>query len=129
MSATRTLRVMLVEDNDIFRELLAFVLGHEPDFEVVAKTSSLAEARETLEGCLDERLDVAVVDLSLPDGDGTELIDELRRSNPGISVVVLSATIGAGKISEVRKAGADTVLDKVRSYSTIAEELRRLTSA
>ena len=49
MSATRTLRVMLVEDNDIFRELLAFVLGHEPDFEVVAKAGSLAEARETLE--------------------------------------------------------------------------------
>ena len=127
MSATRTLRVMLVEDNAIFRELLAFVLGNEPDIQVVAKASSLAEARERLEVSLDGRLDVAVVDLSLPDGDGTELIDELRRSNPGISVVVLCATIEARKVSEVRRAGADTVLDKVRSYSTIAEEFRRLT--
>jgi DNA-binding NarL/FixJ family response regulator len=124
MSATRTLRIMLVEDNDIFRELLAFVLGNEPDIEVVAKASSLAKAREALE----VSFDVAVVDLSLPDGDGTELIDELRRASPGISVVVLSATIEARKVSEVRRAGADTVLDKVRSYSTIAEELRRLTS-
>jgi DNA-binding NarL/FixJ family response regulator len=123
MSATRTLRIMLVEDNDIFRELLAFVLGNEPDIEVVAKASSLAKAREALE----VSFDVAVVDLSLPDGDGTELIDELRRASPGISVVVLSATIEARKVSEVRRAGADTVLDKVRSYSTIAEELRRLT--
>jgi two-component system response regulator DesR len=128
MSATRTLRVMLVEDNAIFRELLAFVLGNEPDIQVVAKASSLAEARGALELVLDERLDVAVVDLSLPDGDGTELIDELRRASPGISVVVLSATIEARKVSEVRRAGADTVLVKVRSYSTIAEELRRLTS-
>jgi two-component system response regulator DesR len=112
MSATRTLRVMLVEDNAIFRELLAFVLGNEPDIQVVAKASSLAEARETLEVSLDGRLDVAVVDLSLPDGDGTELIDELRRSSPGLSVVVLSATIEARKVSEVRRAGADTVLDK-----------------
>src|SRR5215212_10346898 len=98
MSATRTLRVMLVEDNAIFRELLAFVLGNEPDIQVVAKASSLAEARERLEVSLDGRLDVAVVDLSLPDGDGTELIDELRRSSPGISVVVLCATIEARKV-------------------------------
>jgi len=126
MSATGSLRVMLVEDHAIFRDLLAFVLGHEPDFEVVAKAGSLTEARAALDERLDGLLDVAVVDLSLPEGDGTELIGELRRSSPGVLVVVLSATIGIGHVEKVRRAGADAVLDKVRSYSTIAEELRRL---
>src|SRR5215212_6812650 len=85
--------------------------------------SRLAEAREALGG---RRLDVAVVDLSLPDGDGTKLTEELRRSSPGVRVVVLSATVSAGDAEEVLRAGADAVLDKVRSYSTIAEEVRRL---
>jgi DNA-binding NarL/FixJ family response regulator len=66
----------------------------------------LAEARETLGGRrLDGRIDVAVVDQGLPDGDGTELIDELRRSSPGVSVVVLSATVRAENVERVRRAG------------------------
>jgi len=47
-------------------------------------------------------LDVAVVDLALPDGDGSELIGELRRANPGVSALALSATIGSGRLDEAR---------------------------
>ena len=74
MSATKTLRVMLVEDHLAFRQALAFMLMREPDLEVVAQAGSLAQAREML----DRRLDVAVLDLALPDGDGRDLIGELR---------------------------------------------------
>ena len=126
MSAAGTLRVMLVEDHALFRGILAVILCHEADLEVVAQAGSLAEGREALEGSLDGHLDVAIIDLVLPDGDGRELIGELRRRNPGVSVVLLSATIEAGHVEEVRKAGADAVLDKVRSYSTIAEDVRRV---
>jgi DNA-binding NarL/FixJ family response regulator len=71
-------------------------------------------------------LDVAVLDLSLPDGDGRELIGELRQRNAGISVLVLSVTIRPGHLEEVMKAGADAVLHKVASPTTIVEEVRRL---
>jgi DNA-binding NarL/FixJ family response regulator len=114
---------MLVEDHIAFRQALAFLLSHKPDLEVVAQAGSLAEAREAL---LEGRLDVAVVDLGLPDGDGRELFAELRRSNPGVSVVVLSATIEAGHVEEILRAGADAVLDKVEAPLIIAEEVRRL---
>ena len=118
---------MLVEDHIAFREALAFLLCHKSDLEVVAQAGSLAEAREALvEALVEAPLDVAVVDLGLPDGDGRELIGELRRANPGISVVVLSANIEAGHLDEVQRAGADAVLDKVESPLIIAEEVRRL---
>jgi DNA-binding NarL/FixJ family response regulator len=124
MGETRSVRVMLVEDHLAFRQALAFLLSHEPDLEVVAQAGSLAEAREAL---VDRRLDVAVVDLGLPDGDGRDLIGQLRRRNPGISVVVLSAAIlGPGHLDAVLKAGADAVLHKVASPPTIVEEVRRL---
>ena len=122
MSETRTIRVMLVEDHIAFRQSLAFLLMREPDLEVVAQAGSLAEARELL----NSRLDVAVLDLGLPDGDGRDLIDELRRTNAGISVVVLSATIALENLEEVLKTGADALLHKVASPTTIVEEVRRL---
>jgi DNA-binding NarL/FixJ family response regulator len=109
MSTTRTIRVMLVEDYCAFRETLAFALEHTPELEVVAQAGSLAEARELL----DRRLDVAVVDLGLPDGDGSELFGELRRTNPGISVLVLTASIEPGLDGNVAKEGADAVLHMV----------------
>jgi DNA-binding NarL/FixJ family response regulator len=116
------IRILLVDDHALFRSSLALLLGREPDLEVVAQASSLAEAREALDG----RFDVAVVDLALPDGDGSELIGELRRSSPSVSVLVLSATLMAEHIDDVRRAGAGAVLTKVEAPLTIVEEVRRL---
>jgi DNA-binding NarL/FixJ family response regulator len=122
MSAIRIVRVMLVEDHAAFRQSLPALLSREPDLEVVAQAGSLAQARQML----DTPLDVAVLDLSLPDGDGRELIGELRQSNAGISILVLSVMLGPSHLEEVLKAGADAVLHKVASPQTIVEEVRRL---
>ena len=122
MSAISTVRIMLVEDHLAFRQALASLLRREPDLEVVAQAGSLAQVREMI----DRRLDVAVIDLGLPDGDGSELIGELRQANPGISVLVLSAAMGPGHLDDAVKARADAVLDKVESIPTIAEEVSRL---
>jgi len=124
MSAIRIVRVMLVEDHAAFRQSLAALLSDEPDLEVVAQAGSLAQAREML----DTPLDVAVVDLSLPDGNGRDLIGGLRQSNAGISVLVLTVMLGPGHLEEVLKTGADAVLHKVASPPTIVEEVRRLAS-
>jgi DNA-binding NarL/FixJ family response regulator len=98
------------------------LLRREPDFEVVTQAGSLTQALQML----DTPLDVAVVDLALPDGDGRELIGELRRRNAGISVVVLSAIIEPRHLEAVLKARADVVLHKIASIPTIVEEVRRL---
>jgi DNA-binding NarL/FixJ family response regulator len=130
MSAANTpLKVMLVEDHLSFRQVLTFLLSDDPELEVVAQAGSVAEARELLEGGgLEGAVDVAVVDLELPDGDGREIIGELRRSSPGVRIMVLSATVRFEDAEEVLRAGADVVRDKVRPYSTLAHEVRRLAS-
>jgi DNA-binding NarL/FixJ family response regulator len=122
MSAIRIFRVLLVEDHAAFRQSLASLLGREPDIEMVAQAGSLAQARQML----DTPLDVAVLDLALPDGDGRNLIGELRQRNAGISVLVLTVMLGPSHLEEVMKSGADAVLHKVASPPTIVEEVRRL---
>ncbi len=127
MSAPTTpLNVMLVEDDTAFREALAFVLFGEHELEVVAQAGSLAEARQALGGGVDGRLDVALLDLALPYGDGTELIAELRRINPAAKVMVLSATMWPRRVEELLlRAEVDAVLDKWKAPTLIAREVRR----
>jgi DNA-binding NarL/FixJ family response regulator len=129
MSSANTppLKVMLVEDHLSFRQALAYLLSDDPQLEVAAQAGSVAEARELLDGGdLDGGLDVAVLDLALPDGDGRDLIGDLRRSYPGIRIMVLSATVWSEDVEDILGAGADEVRDKMMSYWSLAEEVRRL---
>jgi DNA-binding NarL/FixJ family response regulator len=126
-AASKPLKVMLVEDHVDFRRALASVLEGEQGLEVVAQVGSLAEARRVLGGGgLEEgRPDVVLIDLLLPDGEGTELVGELRESDPAIKVVVLSADLWPWRIDELLRVGVDAVLDKVQSPREIAREVRR----
>jgi DNA-binding NarL/FixJ family response regulator len=117
----KSLCTMLVEDHASFRQALAFVLGREPGFEVVAQAGSLAEARQVLEG-----VDVAIVDLALPDGNGADLIDDLHRYNPGVVVLVLSATLDQKNLVSAVETGAAGVLDKLADLDEIVGAVRRL---
>ena len=114
-------RVLLVDDHAAFREPLAFMFDREPEFEVVAQAGSLSEARRDL-----EIIDLAVVDLDLPDGDGTELIGELRAANPEGMVLVLTASVDREAYARAVEAGAAGVLNKGARIAEVIEAARRL---
>ncbi len=125
----RPLRVMLVEDHASFRQALAFMLAQDQDFEVVAQAGTLAEARRGLDGRDGtDRIEAAVIDLALPDGNGAELVGELSGHNPDMTVLVLSATLSPENLTKAVQAGADGVLDKLAGVGEIVGELRRLSA-
>jgi DNA-binding NarL/FixJ family response regulator len=110
------IQVLIVDDNDMFNQAFARLLKRQPDMEVVAQASSLVEAREKLSG-----VDVAIIDRGLPDGDGLELIGELRQASPGAGVLVMSLTLEDRHPGEALEAGADEILDKLaRREETIS---------
>ncbi len=115
------IRVMLVDDHVSFRQALAFIFSQDERFVVAAQAASLAEAREALEG-----VDVAIVDLGLPDGNGTSLFEDLRRRNPGVIVLVLSASLDPENFEKAVEAGAAGVLDKLASIDDITDATLRL---
>ena len=117
------LRLLLVEDHASFRQALRFLLNLRPDMRVVAECGSLAGCR-ALEGL--GSVDVALLDLMLPDGDGTGLVAVLRGANPEVKVLVLSASIEPGVQERLAKAGADGVLDKTIAPTEIAAAVARL---
>jgi DNA-binding NarL/FixJ family response regulator len=119
----RRTRVMIVEDHADFRDLKEVLLDRQPDIELLAQAGSLVEARAQAARF---ELDVAVLDLGLPDGNGADLIADLRRASNEVRVLILSASLDPAGIEKARSAGADEILDKLTPVDEILATVRRL---
>jgi two-component system response regulator DevR len=102
------IRILVVDDHVDFRLVLVGMLEGQPDLEVVSQAGSLAEAGTMLDG-----VDVALLDRGLPDGDGLQLMSDLRAVNPGARVFVISSTVEMRHPEDAIEAGADGVIDKL----------------
>ena len=118
-------RALLVEDHAAFREALAKVLEWEAGFEKVPQAGSLSDGLARA-GVLDGDLDVAVVNLGLPDGDGTDLISQMRSTEPYVPVLVLTRSQDPARHAQALDAGAERVLTKDSSIKEIVDTVRRL---
>jgi DNA-binding NarL/FixJ family response regulator len=119
------IRIMILDDHDTFRDPLAFMLEREPDLTVVARPRSLSEASGILEDA-GFAVDVALVDLNLPDGSGADLIKELRDSRPRATALVLSATADKRHLAAAIEAGAAGVMHKSAAMGELVDAVHRL---
>jgi DNA-binding NarL/FixJ family response regulator len=115
------IRVLLVDDNTEYARVFSVALDLQPDIKVVGIAGTLAEARAMLEG-----VDVAILDRMLPDGDGLELISELRKASPNAKVLVMSAFTESSNPQEALEAGADRVLGKLVPPDEVFTTIREL---
>lgn len=88
MTASTPLRLLIVEDQPLFRDLLASALEQESDVSLVDAVGTVAEARRIVS---ETPIDVVLLDVVLPDGNGIGLGVSLRREHPELGVVILSA--------------------------------------
>jgi len=101
------MRLLIVEDNEELAELLAKALqtaGYEADI-----LSTAEEARNVLQTTFYAAL---ILDLGLPDGDGLELLREIRHRHNPIPVLVLTARGGLHDRVQGLRSGADDYLVK-----------------
>jgi two-component system OmpR family response regulator len=115
------IRLLLIDDNTEYARVFSLTLEWQPDIKVVGVAGTLSEARAMLEG-----VDVAIIDRVLPDGDGLELISELREASPGVKVLVMSALAELANPREALEAGADQVLGKVTPSEEVLATIREL---
>jgi DNA-binding NarL/FixJ family response regulator len=114
---------MLVDDHADFRRLMTVMLARHPDLEVVAQAGSLVEARHHAAAA---KYDVVVLDLGLPDGNGVDLIEDVREFNAGAAVLILSASLHPTNLELATEVGADEILDKMATPGEIVATIRRL---
>lgn len=121
-----TRRVLLVDDHNLFRQVLAVMLEEHTDLDASLQAGSLAEARQVLAEHNGSELTLAVVDLELLDEDGDELIGDLLLV--GTPVLVLAARGDPGGDPERLgwESTAVEVLTTEASSVDILEAVRRL---
>jgi DNA-binding NarL/FixJ family response regulator len=115
------IEVVLVEDNDVFREALELMLGVTSDVRVVA---SVADGRSALEVCQRLGPDVVLMDYRLPEFDGVETTVRMRSVCPDASVVVLTAGVETGELAALYDAGAVSCLTKDSDLTEIVTAIR-----
>jgi DNA-binding NarL/FixJ family response regulator len=121
MAGGEPIRVVLVEDNDIFREALELMLEVTPDIRVVA---AVPDGEAALGVCPRAKPHVVLVDYRLPGLDGVQTTAGLREACPEASVVVLTAHVEAGETQALLEAGAVACLRKDQGLDEIVGAIR-----
>jgi DNA-binding NarL/FixJ family response regulator len=109
-------RVLLVEDNQVFREALELLLGLRDDIDVVA---SVADGNDAVSAAVEHRPDVVVMDYRLPGLDGVEATKAVLAACPTTAVVVLTASANVREMDALQQAGAVACLTKDQDLDEI----------
>lgn len=126
--ATRSLRILVVEDNPVAAEMMYSILRNE-GFDVPARAATAKDALQALED--HGPFDAAVVDLELPDTAGHLLLEQLRAATPRTRLVACSAHANDSETVNAARAFADSVIPKedlVRSGQVIRNLCRDTSS-
>ena len=116
---------MVVVNHNAFREALAICLNQEEDLEVAWQAGSITDTRDVhLDG-----VDLALVDPSLPDGDGLELIREVSVANPNALALVFSHKLDPALYQKALGAGAAEVLATNATLEEVIDAVRRSATA
>jgi DNA-binding NarL/FixJ family response regulator len=115
------IRILLVEDNDVFRQALELLLGLQEGFRVVGAISigsAVVEAAAELDP------DVVVMDFRLPGMDGVEATTALKAARPDVAVVCLTASASTRELQALAEAGAVACLRKDQELDEIVAAIR-----
>jgi DNA-binding NarL/FixJ family response regulator len=108
--------VVLVEDNDTFRQTLELLLGMRDEVEVVA---SVATGDEAARVCVDIAPDVVLMDYRMPGMNGAEATRAVLQASPRTRVVCLTASVTPQEVEEVRAAGAVACVTKDEDFDLL----------
>ena len=119
----RPINILIVDDHPLFRQGIRFSLHEEHDVKVVGDVSTSDEALEFIDVTPP---DVLLIDLNLPRTDGLELTRNIRRTYPGLGVIVLSQRESDEQAFNALRAGAAAYYSKDIHPAQLAQAIRRV---
>jgi NarL family two-component system response regulator LiaR len=121
MGEEQTIRVMIVDDHDMVRKGLATFLKVNADLELVGEAR---DGKEALRMCVQVKPDVVLMDLVMPEMDGTTATREIKERWPEVQVIALTSFQEQELVREVLQAGAIGYLLKNVMVDELAEAVR-----
>jgi DNA-binding NarL/FixJ family response regulator len=117
-------KILVADDHELVRRgLVSILTAAHPDWEVVAEAGTAAMAKEL--GAATQP-DVAILDLSLPDGSGLQVAEFLIQRVPGIRILVLTMHAAAPIVQQLRKAGVKAYVVKSDAPTMLVSSVERM---
>ncbi|HOD82160.1 MAG: Transcriptional regulatory protein DevR (DosR) [Planctomycetes bacterium ADurb.Bin126] len=123
VSGTQPTRILLVDDHELMRQGLSQLIRMEEDFTVCGEAEDVDQAIRFLEA---NPVDLAIVDISLKDSNGVDLIREIRARWPALPVIVLSMFTQSSYVERAFQAGANAYVTKEEVSSAILDAIRHV---
>lgn len=117
------IRILIIDDHAMFREGLKQILAKHSDMRVVDEAGSGQEAMEKI---LHHKLDVILLDISLPGRSGADLLTEIRKEKPELATLVLSMHPEDQYAVRMMKAGASGYLTKESAADELISAIRKV---
>jgi DNA-binding NarL/FixJ family response regulator len=115
--------VFIVDDHPLVREWLTNLINQQPDLVVCGESEGAPQAFAAIGAC---KPDTAIVDISLKDSSGIELIKSLKQSHPAVAVLVLSMHEESHYAGRALRAGAKGYVMKRETTRKVIEAIRRI---
>ncbi len=122
---SKPVKVMLVEDHQMFREWLAQMITKDRSFTICGEADNIQGAMQAIQA---QRPDIAIIDITLRGSSGLELIKDLKASGAAIPVLVLSMHDETLYAERVLRAGARGYITKHEASSTLLKAIRHVLS-
>lgn len=117
------IRVILADDHDILRQGLKLLLEAQPDLQVVGEART---GRAALEKVAELQPDIIVLDISMPDTDGLEVCQHIRRQYPGTQVLILTMHESEEYFLQALRVGAAGYLVKKAAPADLCTAVRTI---
>jgi DNA-binding NarL/FixJ family response regulator len=118
---SRTMKIVIIEDQTMLRETLAFLLSQESDFEIAG---NWGDGESALNACRNLDINVAVVNYLLPGINGIQVTRKLLEMKPRVKVIISSCIADARVIHEAFDAGASGFIHKNTSTTELLQSIR-----
>jgi len=117
----RKIRVLVVDDHTVFAESLAMVINLQRDMETVGTASTCAAA---LESTARLQPDVVLLDVLLPDGDGIDVAQNIKATQPTTKIVILTSATEDDVLLRAIDVGASGFITKFRAIDDVIAAVR-----
>lgn len=116
------IRLLIVDDHPAITRGIGLALSRYPEIRIVGVAATIAEARQIAAA---EEFDVALLDVGLPDGSGTDLAKQLRAVHPDVAIVIFSGDDSDDALLAAVQAGSCGYILKTEPVEAVATAVER----